>query len=152
VTRADAPIGLLLTAFCLWVFWLATRLPFGTEFAPGPGFAPIWLAGIGALLALALAIAAARRRGLPGSPPAEGGRIGLARVAAAVAGQVIMLLLIPPLGLLLAIFAYLAFLTSGGQRLSIAAGLLCSAGTVAFLHVVFQRALGVPFPAGPLGF
>jgi putative tricarboxylic transport membrane protein len=152
VTRADLPICLLLAAGCLWVLWLATRLPYGSEFAPGPGFAPTWLAGLGAIMALGLAIIAARRPGLPAAPPAEGGRAGLARVAAAVAGLAIMLLLIPRLGLLLALFAYLVFLTLAVQRLSIAASLLTGAGTIAFLYVVFQRALGVPFPSGPLGF
>ena len=152
MTRADVPIGLLLAAGCLWVFWQATRLPYGSEFAPGPGFAPTWLAGLGALLGLALAIAAARRGGLPGAPPAEGGRAGLVRVTAAVAGLAIMLLLISSLGLLLTLFAYLAFLTLGVQRLPIAASLLTSAGTVTFLYIVFQRVLGVPFPPGPLGF
>jgi putative tricarboxylic transport membrane protein len=151
VTRADTPIGLLLAVGCLWVFWMATRLPFWGEFAPGPGFAPLWLAGIGVLMSLLLA-AIARRPGLPAAPPDEAGRAGLARVALALAGLAAMMALMGPLGLLLALFVYLAFLTLVVQRLSIAAGLLVSAGTIVFLYLVFERALGVPFPTGPLGF
>src|SRR3712207_5743660 len=100
---------------------MATRLPYWGEFAPGPGFAPMWLAGIGALLSLIVVIAS-RRRGLPHAPIVEGGRVGQVRVLGAVAGLAVMMVLIGPLGLLLALFAYLAYLTLAVQRLSIAAG------------------------------
>jgi hypothetical protein len=130
---------------------MATRLPFWGEFAPGPGFAPLWLAGIGAFMSLLVA-ALGRRGGLPAAPPDEAGRAGLARVAVALAGLAVMMFLIGPLGLLLALFVYLAFLTLAIQRLSIVTGLLVSVGTIAFLYVVFDRLLNVPFPTGPLGF
>jgi hypothetical protein len=152
LTRADIPIGLLFVVACLWVLWQASLLPYGSEFAPGSGFAPVWLSLLGLLLSVLLAGIAWLQRDRARPLPESGGRGGLARVVGSLAGMLVMILLVPALGLLPAILAYLTFLSLAVERLPFALGLGVSVGTVAFVHFVFGRFLGVPFPVGPLGF
>ena len=55
MTRADLIAGLLLAAVFAASLWEASSFQYGTEFAPGPGFAPVWLSAIGIALSLAIA-------------------------------------------------------------------------------------------------
>lgn len=152
MTRADVPIGALLTLASLIMLWQALGLPYGSEFAPGPGFAPTWITLLGVLNGALIVVTAWRQPDLPPAPPSEGGRRGLARVAASLLGLIVMMALLPALGLLLAVLVYLLFLTVVIERLSLIQALGASLGTVVFIDVVFKRLLGVPLPAGPLGF
>lgn len=152
MSRADIAIGLLLAAAYLILLWQARAFPYGSEFAPGPGFVPTWLAVLGAFLSLLVAINAWRGRRHPSFEPEMGDRPGLIRVAAALLGMVVMLQLSPLLGLILAVLVYLLYLTLVVQRLSWVVALGTSLGTTVFIILVFQRFLGVPFPEGPLGF
>ena len=154
MTRADAYAGLLLAVVfsaCLWEGW---SFQYGTEFAPGPGFAPVWLSAIGIALSLLIALIGYRAR----RPPAAAERTaaldkgGLLRVGATLAGLVGMLTIAAFLGLVPSIFLFLLFLTLYVQRLSVLTAVLASAGTVLFVYVVFVRLLDVPIPRGPLGF
>ena len=47
MTRADFYGGLLLAAFFGAALWEGSTFQYGTEFSPGPGFAPVWLSAIG---------------------------------------------------------------------------------------------------------
>ena len=152
MSRADIGIGLLLAVAYLILVWQSTFFPYGSEFAPGPGFLPLWLALVGTLLSLLIAFNAWRSRRQPAFSPDLGDRSGLVRVAAAVLGLLAMMQLIPLLGLVLAVLVYLVFLTLVVQRLRWPVALGTSLGTVLFIIAVFQRFLGVPFPEGPLGF
>ena len=60
MTRADIFGGLLLAVFFGAALWEGWSFQYGTEFAPGPGFAPVWLSALGLLLALIIAFAAWR--------------------------------------------------------------------------------------------
>lgn len=153
MTRADRFIGVVLGVACLWALWQATTFPYGAEFAPGPGFAPVWLSAIGAALSFLIAFNSWRWRArLPSEAAATGGRAGLLRAAAGVVGLLLMIQLIPALGFLVALGAYLVFVTLAVERLAPPVGLAASLGTAGFVYLVFGRFLGVPFPRGPLGF
>lgn len=153
MTRADRFIGVVLGIACLWALWQATTFPYGAEFAPGPGFAPVWLSSIGAVLSFLIAFNGWRWRArLPGEEAPTGGRAGLFRAAAGALGMLLMILLIPALGFILALGLYLLVVTLAVERLAPPVGLAASVGTVAFVYLVFGRFLGVPFPRGPLGF
>ncbi|MDP8923645.1 MAG: tripartite tricarboxylate transporter TctB family protein, partial [Chloroflexota bacterium] len=132
--------------------WQAAGLPYLAPTGPGAGFFPLWLALIGVVLAVLIAITAHRTPGLPSGPTEHGGRAGLLRVALAAGGLLVMILLIPVFGLILAVLLYLLFLALAIERLSPAVGIGMSLGTIAFVYVVFARLLRVPFPTGPLGF
>ena len=156
MTRADIFAGLLLAAAFSVCLWEASSFQYGTEFAPGPGFAPVWLSAIGILLSLAIALQAFQAMRHPERSTGEGSdaldKSGLRRVGTSLAGLVAMLAIVPWLGLVLSILVFLLFLTLYVQRLSVLTAIAASAGTVFFVYVVFVRLLDVPIPAGPLGF
>lgn len=156
MTRADVFAGLLLAAGFGAALWEASSFQYGTEFAPGPGFAPVWLSAIGIALSLLIAFHGFRAARHPERSTDKGpdalDRTGLLRVGAALAGLVAMLAIAPWLGLVPSIFVFLLFLTLYVQRLSIVTGISASAATVFFVYVIFVRLLDVPIPSGPLGF
>ena len=156
MTRADVFAGLLLAAGFGASLWEASSFQYGTEFAPGPGFAPVWLSAIGIALSLLLTIIAVRASRQPrpstGKAPDALDKAGLLRVGATLAGLVAMLAATPSLGLVPSILLFLLFLTLYVQRLSLLTGIAASVGTVFFVYVVFVVLLDVPIPSGPLGF
>lgn len=147
MTRADTVIGAGLAIAFLALLWASTGLTYSTEFAPGPGFAPFWLGAIGSALSAYVAIRATRAAGAPAFE-----RSGLVRVAAALIGLAIALALAERIGLIVAMTAYLVFVTLAVERMRPVPALAGALGTMALVYVVFIRLLGVPFPQGPLGF
>lgn len=155
MTRADFICGLVLAAFFGAALWEASSFQYGTEFSPGPGFAPVWLSAIG--LCVSLLIAAHGFRAMrsveaseQAAPTLETG--GLARVGLTLLGLTAMVLLVKPLGLVASIVLFLLYLTLVVQRHGVAVGVGVSVGTVVFVYVVFVYFLDVPIPKGPLGF
>lgn len=155
MTRVDIFVGLLLAAGFGAVLWEASSFQYGTEFAPGPGFAPVWISIIGIVLSLLIAGTALRalRRSELSADDGVGmlDGAGLLRVGATLIGLVVMLSIVNWLGFVPSILVFLLFLTLGVQRLSIPVGVGASVATVFFIYVVFVYLLGVPVPSGPLG-
>jgi putative tricarboxylic transport membrane protein len=155
MSRADVVVALLIAAGFGAALWEASSFQYGTEFAPGPGFAPVWLSGIGLVLSLLIAFSAwhdMRTAGRAAAGKEVVDKRGLGRVAATVLGLVGMMLLVHWIGFVLAVLAFLLFLTLFVQGLRLVVGIPAALLTVAFVYLVFVRFLGVPIPAGPLGF
>ncbi len=157
MTRADFYGGLILSAFFGAALWEALSFQYGDEYAPGPGFAPVWLSSIGLLVSLLIVVhgfRALRSRGTSreATEPPSLEKWGVARVALTLLGLAGMILLVQPLGLALAILVFLLYLTLVVQRHSALTAILTSVGTVAFVYFVFVYFLEVPIPQGPLGF
>jgi hypothetical protein len=156
MTRADFAGGLLLSAFFGAALWEGWSFQYGTEFAPGPGFAPVWLSATGLCVSLLIAahgFAAMRggeRSAERAAPALE--TWGLVRVALTLLGLAAMVLLVQPLGLVASILLFLLYLTLVVQQHAIAVGIGVSVATVVFVYVVFVHFLDVPIPKGPLGF
>jgi putative tricarboxylic transport membrane protein len=156
MTRADFYGGLLLAAFFGAALWEGWSFRYGTEFAPGPGFAPVWLSAIG--LCVSLLIAAHGLWAMRGGESSDQSAVpalekwGLMRVALTLLGMAAMVLLAEPLGLVASILLFLLYLTLVVQRHRVAVGVGASVGTVAFVYLVFVYFLEVPVPKGPLGF
>jgi hypothetical protein len=147
--------GLLLSAFFGAALWEASSFQYGTEFAPGPGFAPVWLSAIGLCVSLMIAVHGMRamRSGKDSEQAAPALEVrGLVRVALTLLGLVAMVLLVKPLGLVASILLFLLYLTLVVQRHGVASAVGASVGTVVFVYVVFVYFLDVPVPTGPLGF
>jgi putative tricarboxylic transport membrane protein len=124
-------------------------LAYWAEFAPGSAFAPIWVAGAGIVLALALLVSALRggddvRADLPD-------RSGLARVLATLAGLWLVIVATPLLGLLTAATLFVAFLLLLVLRRPVLPSLLATAMTIALVAGVFVGWLNVSLPKGPFG-
>ena len=153
MTRADFVGGLLLSAFFGAALWEGWSFQYGTEFAPGPGFAPVWLSAIGLCVSLLIAahgLLAMRSADRSAAPALE--KWGLMRVALTLLGLGTMVFLAEPLGLALSILLFLLYLTLVVQRHGLGVGIGASVGTVVFVYVVFVHFLDVPVPKGPLGF
>ncbi len=153
MTRADFVGGLLLSAFFGAALWEGSTFQYGTEFAPGPGFAPVWLSAIGLCVSLLIAahgLWAMRGAERSAAPALEKG--GLMRVGLTLLGLAVMVFLVEPLGLAASILLFLLYLTLVVQRLAIGVGIGASLGTVVFVYAVFVYSLDVPIPKGPLGF
>jgi hypothetical protein len=154
MTRTDFVGGLLLSAFFGAALWEAWSFQYGTEFAPGPGFAPVWLSAIGLAVSLLIAahgLAAMRRAGDSGQAPALE-KAGAVRIVLTLLGLAAMVVLVEPLGLVISILLFLLFLTLVVQRHTVGVGIGASLGTVLFVYLVFVHFLEVPVPKGPLGF
>lgn len=138
--------GVAALALGIAVIVLARRLPYDSDYGPGPGFLPTW---IGVVLSACAAVVTAQE--LRAAPAGEffGPRSRLAvKVLAAIA---VTLLLVPVLGFALASAAFIAVTMrlTGGHRWIACGG---AAALVALgVHVVFARWLSIPLPAGLLG-
>jgi len=156
MTRADLWGGLLLALFFGVTLWEGSTFQYGTEFSPGPGFAPVWLSAVGLCIALLIAAHGLRlqlyHRAEEKVRPPSLERHGVVRIVMTLIGLTAMIFLIPPLGLVLAVLAFLLFLTLIVQRLSFVVGIGASVLTVVFIWFVFEHFLEVPVPQGPLGF
>jgi uncharacterized membrane protein len=147
VKTADRVAGFLLLLLGIAVVVQALRLPYWIDTAAGPGFVPFWLG-------LALAVAAA---GLLIAPPvaavaAAADRAQARRVTIVTGLAAGSVLLVYPLGMVLASGAFVAaslFYLAPARR---AANALAAAATPAIVWLVFVRWLAVPLPRGPFGF
>ena len=124
MTRADIVGGLLLAAFFGAALWEGWSFQYGTEFAPGPGFAPVWLSGLGLVISAAVAFAGCgagglmKRAGGGGeSADAEKGRSVACRRDPDRAGRDGRL--VSWIGFVPAILVFLLVLTLAVQRMSL---------------------------------
>ncbi|HEX2726959.1 MAG TPA: tripartite tricarboxylate transporter TctB family protein, partial [Beijerinckiaceae bacterium] len=117
---------------------------------PGPGFFPIWY-GVGIIvLSLVLVARSLLSPAREDAEPAD--RIGLLRALGTWLAFATAVALLKPLGFTIS-FALLTFVIVAVvfRRPLVVAGVTALATAAAF-YLTFPLALGVPLPAGPLGF
>ncbi|MGE0798549.1 MAG: tripartite tricarboxylate transporter TctB family protein [Lautropia sp.] len=148
--RPHLVLAVALFGLAAFVGFAARELDYMTPLGPGPGFFPLWLAGLLALLAVLLFVDAARRprEALPaGFVPAaaDARRLGLVLAVLIVATA-----MLPTVGFALSMLALnLAVLAALGRRgLGATAISLLGSFGVAYL---FTTWLAVPLPKGWLG-
>ena len=141
-------VGLALFFAGLGLVWLIGSFgyPFWEGFAPQSGFLPFFygllLAGLGlAILAGAFLETEPESQAEPVGKPLV---ILVALTAAAIG--------VEAAGFGVAVFLLLLFLFAGVERLPVLRSLVVAGATTAALILIFRTWLGVPFPAGPLGF
>ncbi len=128
----------------------ARQYPFWARTAPGTGFMPTLLALAGLGLGVALLVSTLRQGQLePLDLPDRPTRV---RVAGALAGLALVIVLTPVIGLLLGQTIFMLFMLLGLQRRPLVPSLVTTAITVGLIYGVFMRWLNVPLPVGPLGF
>jgi putative tricarboxylic transport membrane protein len=144
---ADRIAALLLVVFGIFITLEARALPYWSGSAPGPGFVPFWL---GVLLVAASAMLAARKTRPAFIVDATGApRIRPSVIVALTAGAALLTLVtgfVVASGVFMA--ATLTYLRPGHARSNWIAAFV----TPLAVWLVFVRWLGVPLPAGPLGF
>lgn len=147
----DVASGVLLLLLAAFFAWQSLDLPMGRAIRMGPGYFPMILSGLLALLGLVVLVG-----GLTVPAPEEETEIGFRRWPWQALGLVTLAVVvfglgIRPLGLgpSMGLAVFLSALAS--RRFSIVTGLLSALIMVAFSWAVFIKGLGLPLPLlGPL--
>ncbi|MHB0885761.1 MAG: tripartite tricarboxylate transporter TctB family protein [Bacillota bacterium] len=140
-----------LVAMAAILIVLSRTLDYMKEGVPGPGFAPLWY-GLVLLASSGLLAFQARRGGAgAGDRPLVESPAARARVLKYVVGTVVAVALVPLIGLLPALVAFLTYFvrTEGGTPWTKA--ILLGVGVPLLFWVTFGLFLGVDFPWGVLG-
>lgn len=151
MTQAAANIigGLVALAMLAVAVFSLSGNDYWRGFAPGPSFVPLWIAGLGALIACVLIVQSIRR------PPADEPNVSffdLKQVGFVALLLVGLIALMPWLGMLLGEAIVMLAILLIMQRRPLLPSLLTTAITIALIYGVFGAWLGVDFPPGILGF
>jgi putative tricarboxylic transport membrane protein len=159
VKKADIIAGIVVLLFSGFVIEESLRIPTEavaaghTNFAPAPGFLPLWAGIVLAALSMALIVGAALRS----SPGEQKGAIfpvgpALVSVSLLAGSLAVYIALLEMLGYLFDTFLLNAFLLRvvmrGGWIMSVAVAVAASIA----LYVIFRLLLGIDLPQSPLGF
>ena len=139
-----------LALFCLMI-WESVLLPLLDELGPGPGFFPLWLAVIGAVLSVLLIIETARQPADPPEAALTPDRPALFRVISVIVMLAAAATLLDWLGWrLTALLVAAVLLPALGARSPVAVALFSLAASFGVFHV-FYYWLKVPLPIGSFG-
>ncbi len=150
--RADQITGIIMLIFSVAVMEGGRRMPPSNTFGPGAGFLPFWLGVAMALLAIILLVTATREPAMAGGPsPFPTGRpvVAILETGGALAA---FILLLEPLGFLVAIALLTAFLLRVVEREGWTTTLVVAVANAAGLYIVFKIMLGVSLPKNLFGF
>jgi putative tricarboxylic transport membrane protein len=139
-----------LALFCVTV-WESTSYALLDELGPGPGFFPLWLAVIGAILSALLILETARRPADPSDATIVPDREATFRVLSVIVMMGVGAALLEWLGWrITALIVTGALLPALGARSPIAIGLFVLAASFGVFHI-FYYLLKVPLPIGTFG-
>ena len=148
--RAEQVLGLVLLLFAIYIGYESSLIEAGAEFGMGPGFMPFWLSvGLGITSAILLV----RAFTLPAghfAPVFYPEKVGGIRVILVLAGYLLAIVLMKPLGMpiSLAILTAVTMPVFGSRNWKAIA--LTAILTLFGVYLVFGRWLGVPLPMGIL--
>ena len=146
VNIAAALVFLALSAILVIGTW---DLAYWSDFAPGPAFAPRWIALAAAILALLLLTQELRR---PSREPAGFHEAAAwLRVVLTIAAMSAALAAAPWLGFVATVALLTLFVLLAVERRRLLPSLLVAALTTALVHGVFVAWLNVALPKGVLG-
>ncbi len=142
---------LILAGFGTYVILEARRLPYVSEFGPGPGFFPLWI-GIGIIVCSLIMLVAGCLRGGPAGEAENKSAAEIARALGAWAAFVVAIVLLPLLGFAISLGLLSLFLIIALDHRSPWAALGVAVVLASGFYLIFNVALGVALPVGPLGF
>ena len=157
--KADVIAGIIVLTFSGLVIEESLRIPTEavaaghTNFAPAPGFLPLWAGIVLAALSIALIVGASLRSSPGGEKeaifPSGPALLCVSLLAGSLAAYIALL---ESLGYLLDTFLLNAFLLRavmrGGWGMSVTVAVAASIA----LYVIFRLLLGIDLPQSPLGF
>jgi putative tricarboxylic transport membrane protein len=125
------------------------NLDYWSDYAPGPAFAPYWIAASGFILSLVLLVQTklSDRCEKPEWPD----RSAAFRILWTFLGLVFILTFSPYLGMITSILIFILFLLLVVLRRKIMPSLITTLITMALIYGVFVRWLNVALPTGPFG-
>ena len=147
--RVNIALALVFLALSAIVVAGVRDLAYWSDFAPGPAFAPIWVAAVAAVLSLLLILQELRN---PSPGPADlPPRSALIRVVLTMAALALALALAPRLGFVAMVAALALFVLLAVERRRIVPSLIVAVLTAALVHGVFVAWLNVQLPKGFFG-
>lgn len=147
--KGDVVSGAVLAALGAYIVSQAWRWDYSTAEGPGPGFFPMWYGLAMVVLSLILVV----RSGFSATTAGKAvDWTGIGRALIVWAAFAVCVVMIKPLGFLLALALLTLFIVAVmyGQPLKVA--LAVAVGNAAGFYLVFGLALQLSLPAGPLGF
>jgi putative tricarboxylic transport membrane protein len=140
--RGEAAVTLVLLGVALYLIWTARGMPAGTVALPGPGFFPIAVGTLLALVSIGILVRLARQQ--------DGARIAFGHrdVAIALGALVGVVILFEPLGAVVTLGLLLFVLVAAFARIALWRAALGALGGAAFAWLVFVQLLGVQLPRG----
>jgi putative tricarboxylic transport membrane protein len=145
---ADFWSGLALAALGTYIIFAASRWEYLGPDGPGPGFFPLWYGIAMAALSGALVVSSVWRERSAGR--VEWREIG--RALAVWLALAVSVAALKPLGFVMSFAALTFFIAAVMYRRPPALAAVLAVANAAAFYVVFSLALGVPLPAGVLGF
>lgn len=140
--RGELLVACALVVVAGYAIWVAARMPAGTVALPGPGFFPVWLAGLLGAAGIALLIRIALRPGLDTeSVPLGHGYVVLTLLALAGGS-----LLLEWLGFVVTMSLFLMVLFGALSELGWVWSAVAAAVTSGLTYLIFERLLGVSLP------
>lgn len=144
--------SVLFILLSLFIIREAVELKYYTSLGPGPGFFPMWLAGIFGTLSAFMFYHATWGKSDPMSADFFAKKSGYLRNAAILLALLFMIFTLEVIGFRLSMLAFLGFLLFALGRANIIATILVAlAGSWGVFHV-FVEWLKVPLPTGIFGF
>lgn len=139
-------------ALSAFVVWEAHSMTYYSKLGPGPGFFPLWLGIVLALLSIAWFLDVSLRPTDPMEPGFVPGRDGIVRISLILASLIAYVMLVDTMGFRLTMLAFLLFLllTIGHQRAWVIA--IISIGGSFGVYYVFHQWLSVHLPKASLDF
>jgi hypothetical protein len=140
---------LLMLALSAVVVFGTWHLGYWSDTTAGPAFAPVWIAAVGALLAI-LQLRAARSAGWTGVydwPDA----VGMKRVAVTFSGLIVFSAVSPILGMVACVALFVFLFLWGLLARPLVPSLFTAAVTTGLVYLVFVRWLSTGLPAGIFG-
>lgn len=138
----DIAAGLLLIAAALFFGLIGfSQLPLGTSFRMGPGYFPVLLSGLLAVMGLVIA-----GRAVGAGAAVSAGRVPWRGIALTSGGTIGFALLVPRHGLVPALVVAILLSAFASRRMTLPLALGLTAGLTAFCVLLFRYGLGVPIP------
>lgn len=145
VRRGEAAVAFVLLCLALYVIWAARGMPAGTVALPGPGFFPIAVGALLAVVSLGVIVRLMRQRA-----PAERVPLGHRDVAIAMAALLGVAIAFEPLGAVLTLGLLLFVLFAAFARIPLWKAAVGAALGAGFGWFAFVYLLGVQLPRGVL--
>lgn len=139
--RTDVLCGLALLAVAALFGWQVTALPIGTAVRMGPGYFPMVLSGLLAVLGAIILIKALRSP----EPEEEKGPIAWRGMAFILPAPVFFGLTVRGLGFVPALFVTALIASFASRRMKVWQAFVLAGLVTAFSTLVFSYALGLPF-------
>lgn len=149
--KTDAITAVVLLAFSAYIIIGSLNMKLSSEYGPGPGFFPLGLGMILAILSLGLLWDGINPRKKDKPSPFKDPKRTLT-AGLAILALVGYALLITKLGYLLTTFLLVLFLMGVVARDKVRTTLLTALGVTLLLYLIFQVGLDLNLPTGPFGF